>query len=284
MRIAARARATKAQIAGAAIGGAAGVALGAAAIPVVGPIAVAAGLAVGAYTGSFAGAVNKLGDKPPALEIPARPAGVRLAAHVLSPAHREHVIAAFQRHDVRSIEEAEGIWRDGSWADFDPVSVPKWLRRAAAAASPDGARRYQNGREPRPFLHEARLFRARVDFSSASGARSGNRAPARPRPRPADARAHSRSRRCGKLAADFCANTCVFSAAQSTPRGCAVGHLVDRVVNVGARAVERGCGLFGRAVDGLVRAVGDIRRRGSSGCEAWSIVFEAVMTVLLLER
>lgn len=118
-------------LAGAAIGGAAGLALGAAAIPIAGPVAVAAGLAVGAYTGAFAGAVNKLGNKPPALEIPARPAGVRLAAHILSPSYREHVIAAFHRHNVRSIEEADGIWRDGKWADFDPVSVPKWLQEPA---------------------------------------------------------------------------------------------------------------------------------------------------------
>ena len=121
---------------GAAVGGAAGLALGAAAIPVVGPIAVAAGLAVGAYTGSLAGAVNKMGDKPPAQEITARPAGVRLAAHVLSPTYREHVIAAFRRHEVRSIEEAEGTWRDSTWADFDPVSTPRWLEEPHERPTP----------------------------------------------------------------------------------------------------------------------------------------------------
>jgi hypothetical protein len=119
-------------LAGAAVGGAAGLALGAAAIPVVGPIAAAAGLAVGAYTGALAGAVNKLGNKPQASQVTARPAGVRLAAHVLSPSYREHVIAAFHRHNVRSIEEAEGLWRDGKWVDFDPVSVPKWLEEPTA--------------------------------------------------------------------------------------------------------------------------------------------------------
>jgi len=115
------------QIAGAAIGGAAGVAVGAMAIPVVGPIAAAAGLAVGAYTGALHGAVSKLGEAPAQAQIVPRPAGVRLAAHVLSPSYREQLLAAFRRHGAHSIEEGEGTWRDGSWADFDPVSKPRWL-------------------------------------------------------------------------------------------------------------------------------------------------------------
>ncbi|MEO8756036.1 MAG: hypothetical protein ABI624_25535, partial [Casimicrobiaceae bacterium] len=114
-------------VAGAALGGAAGLALGAAAIPVVGPIAVAAGLAVGAYAGSFAGAVNAMGELSPRNEIPLRPAGVRVVAHVPTDEKRDRVIAAFRRHDARSIEEADGLWRDGTWVDFDPVSVPSWL-------------------------------------------------------------------------------------------------------------------------------------------------------------
>jgi hypothetical protein len=113
-------------VAGAAIGGVAGLALGAAAIPVVGPLAAAAGAAVGAYTGAFQGAVGKLGDKPPQAEIPLRPAGVRLVAN-LAGVDREHAIAALHRHPVRSIEEAEGTWRDGHWTDFDPVSMPRWV-------------------------------------------------------------------------------------------------------------------------------------------------------------
>jgi hypothetical protein len=118
----------KGAVTGAVIGGAAGLAVGAAAAPVVGPLAVAAGAAVGAYAGALAGAVNTMGDKPPAVDIPARPAGVRLAANILSPSYREHVMAAFRRHQVRSIEEAEGTWRNATWADFDPVSVPRWIQ------------------------------------------------------------------------------------------------------------------------------------------------------------
>lgn len=116
--------------AGATVGAAAGLAAGAAAaaaIPIIGPVAAAAGLAVGAYTGALHGAVNKMGDRNPAHVVPDRPAGVRLATHILSPSQREHVLAAFHRYDCRSIEEAEGTWRDATWTDFDPVSPPHWI-------------------------------------------------------------------------------------------------------------------------------------------------------------
>ena len=96
--------------------------------PAIGPIAAAAGLAVGAYTGAFAGAVKTMGDAPPQAEIPPRPAGVRVVAHVPTRQHRECVLSTFERHHARSIEEAEGTWRDGSWVDFDPVSVPRWIK------------------------------------------------------------------------------------------------------------------------------------------------------------
>jgi hypothetical protein len=114
------------QLAGAAMGAAAGLALGAMAIPVAGPLAAAAGMAVGAHTGSLHGAVSALGDNPGAT-TPLRPAGVRVGVHIVSPSHREHVLAALRRHDVRSIEEGDGTWSDGSWSDFYPVSTPRWV-------------------------------------------------------------------------------------------------------------------------------------------------------------
>ena len=90
-------------------------------------IAAAAGLAVGAYTGSLHGAMNKLGDTPAAVETPPRPAGVRLAVNVLPPSTRDSVLATFRRHGAHSIEEAEGTWRDGTWVEFDPVTTPRWV-------------------------------------------------------------------------------------------------------------------------------------------------------------
>lgn len=116
-------------VAGATLGGAAGLALGAVAIPVVGPLAAAAGLAVGAYTGSLAGAVNTMGEEhaPGRPEITPRPAGVRVVVQVPTSLHRTRALETFARHHARSVEEAEGAWREGSWIDFDPVSEPRWV-------------------------------------------------------------------------------------------------------------------------------------------------------------
>jgi hypothetical protein len=114
---------------GAALGGAAGLALGAAAIPIVGPLAAAAGVAVGAYTGSLAGAVKTMGaeDQDAAVPPTPRPAGVRVSVSVPAPDRRAGIVDTFTRHHAHSIEEAEGTWRNGSWVDFDPVSVPRWV-------------------------------------------------------------------------------------------------------------------------------------------------------------
>jgi hypothetical protein len=110
---------------GAAVGSVAGLALGAAAIPAVGPLGLAAGAALGAYTGSLHGAVESMGDRP---QVPLRPGGVRLAVRLPAEIARDDVIAAFNRHDARSIEEAEGTWSGGTWSDFDPVSIPRWIQ------------------------------------------------------------------------------------------------------------------------------------------------------------
>lgn len=113
---------------GATLGGAAGLAAGIAAIPLVGPLAVGVGIAVGAYTGSLAGAVNEMGDRPRVTEIAQRPAGVRLVVNVPKSIGAAQIVDTFRRHGAKSIEEAEGTWRDGSWADFDPVSEPRWVQ------------------------------------------------------------------------------------------------------------------------------------------------------------
>ncbi len=114
---------------GAALGGAAGLALGAAAAPVVGAVAAVGGIAAGAYAGSLVGAVGTLGKDRPAAEPPAeRPAGVVVAVHVPTPSERERATSIFWRHRAHSIELAEGEWKDGTWQDFDPVSIPNWRK------------------------------------------------------------------------------------------------------------------------------------------------------------
>ncbi len=126
----------KGALAGAALGGVAGLALGIATTAVVGPIAVVGGLAVGAYVGSLAGTVGWLGQGRKRSQPLNRPAGVVVAAFAPTPEEREHAASVLQRHRPRAIEQADGTWQDGTWKDFDPVSIPKWRKppeRDAAA-------------------------------------------------------------------------------------------------------------------------------------------------------
>jgi hypothetical protein len=116
---------------GAVMGGGAGVVAGVAAAaalgPIAAPIAALAATGIGAYTGSLAGALEGMTDASARGGIPARPAGVMVMAHAPTPAAREQALAAFTHQRARGIEEAEGQWIDGTWADFSPVSRPHWL-------------------------------------------------------------------------------------------------------------------------------------------------------------
>jgi len=123
----------KGALVGAAIGGVAGLVVGLAAAPLAGaiaaPAAVAGGTAVGAYTGSLAGAAGSLGDQKSAAERPeSRPAGVVVALYAPTESERARGTAIFRQHHARAIEEADGRWEDGTWQDFDPVSIPDWRK------------------------------------------------------------------------------------------------------------------------------------------------------------
>ncbi len=123
------AEASKAHV-GAGVGAAAGGAVGAVAavaIPGLGA-ALALGLvALGAYTGSFAGAMAKLGDKDAAAESdasPGRKGGGMVAVRVLNAEAERVAIEALRENGAEDIERAEGEWRDGTWHDFDPLRPP----------------------------------------------------------------------------------------------------------------------------------------------------------------
>lgn len=115
---------------GAAVGGAAGLAAGVAAAAALGPIAVLAGLGVGAYTGSLAGALSKSGKKPehqagePKKPEP-RDAGMMVAVRISERASEQRTLDVLKRHGAHDIERAEGTWRHGKWEDFDPLSAPQ---------------------------------------------------------------------------------------------------------------------------------------------------------------
>jgi len=111
---------------GAAAGGAVGI-VAAAAIPGLGA-ALALGLvALGAYTGSFAGAMAKLGDDSAADDMgasPGRKSGGMVAVRVLNAEAERIAIDTLRTHGAQDVERAEGEWRDGNWQDFDPVQPP----------------------------------------------------------------------------------------------------------------------------------------------------------------
>jgi hypothetical protein len=91
-----------------------------------GPVVALAAAATGAYMGSLAGAMGGLGDKAGRPLAPApRPGGVMLSVRIATPRIEKRVIATLRAQGAADIEQAQGEWRDGDWADFDPVAAPR---------------------------------------------------------------------------------------------------------------------------------------------------------------
>jgi hypothetical protein len=57
-----------------------------------------------------------------------RPGGIMLSVRIAEPANEERVIATLRAEGAADIEEAHGQWRDGDWADFDPVATPRLVK------------------------------------------------------------------------------------------------------------------------------------------------------------
>lgn len=116
---------------GAAIGAVAGLVAGAAAIPVLGPAGLAAaglvaGAGVGAYTGSLWGSLKSIDKEMPAGHDDVRPAETLVAVNLdTASIAREDAMRIFEESGARQVEDAQGTWVDGEWADFDPVSAPR---------------------------------------------------------------------------------------------------------------------------------------------------------------
>lgn len=89
-----------------------------------GLIAILLAGGLGAYIGSFAGAMARVrgGRRSEAsLEHPVEPRGGRMVAvNVERAGTQERAIAILKQHGARNVSRAEGDWRDGSWRDFDP--------------------------------------------------------------------------------------------------------------------------------------------------------------------
>jgi hypothetical protein len=128
-------------VAGAVVGGGAGAVVGAGVVaPVAGPLAGAAAAGVGAYIGALAGSLATTHDTTPE---PAgtqpqrkalRSAGVLVAVCVDHVSEAE-VIDRLRSHGGKDIEIADGVWHDGHWASFDPVSPPMLVNPEEEKAS-----------------------------------------------------------------------------------------------------------------------------------------------------
>jgi hypothetical protein len=135
---------------GAALGGAAGLALGTAAIPAIGPIAAAAGLPWAAP--AFAGAVKTMGNAPPMPRFRSGPPACGSSRTCPQGNIGNACSPRSSAADVRSIEEAEGTWRDASWFDFGPVSVPRWIKPPHRNSSNRAAKKAARSPDPGPLL------------------------------------------------------------------------------------------------------------------------------------
>jgi len=121
--------AEKRAMAGAAVGLGIGATVGAIA---AGPIGAAGGGGLGALTGAIAGTMTGLGhdDQQAAAVAPTlerRPAGTIVAVRLEQAGEDQRVIERLRDREAMVIETADGEWRDGGWADFDPVARPRVL-------------------------------------------------------------------------------------------------------------------------------------------------------------
>ena len=114
-------------VVGAALGALAGLLIGILASPWIGTVGALAATAAGVYLGSLGGALIKLQDKVPEpvaeadIQPDARHAGVMLTAHAPTPDQRAIALEILQASGAKDIETIDGLWRDGRWADFDPL-------------------------------------------------------------------------------------------------------------------------------------------------------------------
>jgi hypothetical protein len=133
--------------AGAILGVAAGIAVGGALVALfdLHAATMLGCAAVGAYLGSFGGALGRLGprrrDQPvPTREHPAEPAGGEVVAVCVEDEHgqmtdrEKRALSVLEQHGARDLGVTEGEWRDGAWRDFDPRAPLTAPQRAGRTA------------------------------------------------------------------------------------------------------------------------------------------------------
>jgi hypothetical protein len=120
---------------GAAVGVGAGAAIGAV---VGGPPGAAIGAGIGAYVGSLAGALHGMEGRGSKEHPMRRPAGIVVAVRTEGGTAEQKVVTTMQTQGASHVEKANGQWQNGTWVDFDPVSIPVILYAKAAESSGGG--------------------------------------------------------------------------------------------------------------------------------------------------
>ena len=109
---------------GAVVGAGVGLAVGLVIGSLIGAHAVLFACALGALVGAFGGGMLTLrgGRRTEAsVEHPVESRGGRMIAVCVDRADTEAVaVRVLRANNARDIGRAEGVWRDGSWRDFDP--------------------------------------------------------------------------------------------------------------------------------------------------------------------
>lgn len=121
---------------GAMIGSATGLALGTATGAAFGEgglmvAAAIAGAGIGGYVGSLAGGLagTESGNQREAsIEEPVeRTSGMMVALRLREGTGEDELVRVLRRAGAIEIERAEGDWREGTWADFDPRRAPQLI-------------------------------------------------------------------------------------------------------------------------------------------------------------
>jgi len=114
--------------AGVAVGATIGTVAGVAATPLIGPAGIVAGAAAGAYTGSLLGSLRKTEHETQPDHTWVRPAEAMLAVNAgAGSVPVEDIVRIFEECGASQVEQADGSWQDGEWADFDPVAPPQLI-------------------------------------------------------------------------------------------------------------------------------------------------------------
>ena len=138
----AKAVAAAGSVAGLALGTATGAALGEPGFTAAGAIA---GAGIGGYVGALAGGLTGSRGGDPGQASPDQPVerrgGMMVAIRMGGTVAEDEVLRVLRAQGALDIERAQGEWRDGAWADFDPARRPQFVDWDSSANADSPTRR-----------------------------------------------------------------------------------------------------------------------------------------------